>query len=215
MSLDCPAEPPPFDPVTKRSDSTLAGEGVHRKGANYATTAAGTTDHRLERRGARCRRSPAPAARTFPQPSLLRSPPRAAGDLSLTHRPRFAPRDRLVLAAPSRVLPRRSWSAFLVGPETLLRWHGRLVARHRTYPHRAPGRPPIDGQVRELIPRLARQNNSWATCGSSVSYARSGSTFRPRWCATCSERPGSAGTQARPAGPALAPAPARRDDARL
>lgn len=31
-------------------------------------------------------------------------------------RPRLEPGDRLVLAALSRVLPRRSWSAFLVQP---------------------------------------------------------------------------------------------------
>ncbi len=43
-------------------------------------------------------------------------------------RPQFAPRDRLLLAALSRVLPRRSWQAFLVTPETLMRWHRRLVA---------------------------------------------------------------------------------------
>lgn len=34
-------------------------------------------------------------------------------------RPRFEPRDRLLLAALSRVLPRRSWRAFIVRPETL------------------------------------------------------------------------------------------------
>jgi hypothetical protein len=56
-------------------------------------------------------------------------------------RPRCAPRDRLLLAALSRVLPRRAWRALSVRPETLLRWHRRLGARHSTYPHRRPGRP--------------------------------------------------------------------------
>ena len=76
-------------------------------------------------------------------------------------RPRFAARDRLVLAALSRVLPRHSWRAFSVKPETLLRWHRRLVANHWTYPHRRPARPPIDHEVRELILRVARENKSW------------------------------------------------------
>jgi putative transposase len=76
-------------------------------------------------------------------------------------RPRFEPSDRLVLAALSRVLPRRSWNAFPVRPETLLRWHQRLVARRWTYPHHRPGRPPIEREVRELIVRLARENTSW------------------------------------------------------
>jgi putative transposase len=76
-------------------------------------------------------------------------------------RPRLAERDRLVLAALSRVMPRRSWQAFLVTPETLLRWHRRIIARRWTYPHRRPGRPPLDQQVRQLILRLARENSHW------------------------------------------------------
>jgi transposase InsO family protein len=76
-------------------------------------------------------------------------------------RPRFAPSDRLLLAALSQVLPRRSWRAFLVTPETLLRWHRRLVAKSWTYPHRRPGRPAIDRKVRGLILRLARENSGW------------------------------------------------------
>jgi putative transposase len=76
-------------------------------------------------------------------------------------RPRFEEHDRLLLAALSRVLPRRSWSVFLVQPETLLRWHRRMVARHWTYPRRRPGRPPIERELRELVLRLARENSSW------------------------------------------------------
>jgi putative transposase len=48
-------------------------------------------------------------------------------------RPKFEPADRALLAALSRVLPRARWSCFLVEPETLLRWHRRLVAGVWTY----------------------------------------------------------------------------------
>lgn len=76
-------------------------------------------------------------------------------------RARFETHDRLLLSALSRVLPRHSWNAFLVRPETLLRWHRRLVARRWTYPHQPSGRPPIGREVRELVLRLARENPSW------------------------------------------------------
>ncbi len=77
------------------------------------------------------------------------------------NRARFERQDRVLLAAFSRVLPRRSWSAFSVRPETLLRWHRQLVVRRWTYPHRSPGRPPISSEVRELVVRLARENPNW------------------------------------------------------
>jgi putative transposase len=78
-----------------------------------------------------------------------------------TPRPRLEPADRALLAAVSRVLPKSRWSCFLVKPETLLRWHRRLVAGAWTYPHRQPGRPPLDQEVQQLIVRLAKENPRW------------------------------------------------------
>jgi putative transposase len=77
-------------------------------------------------------------------------------------RPKLGPGDRALLAAISRVLPPRSrWSCFFVTPETLLRWHRRLVAGAWTYPHHQTGRPPLDQDVQQPIVRLARENPRW------------------------------------------------------
>jgi putative transposase len=77
-------------------------------------------------------------------------------------RPAYRRRDRLLLAACSRLLPRTSWQAFLVTPQTLLRWHRDLVRRKWTYRRRGvPGRPPVDDELRGLIVRMARENPRW------------------------------------------------------
>jgi putative transposase len=78
-----------------------------------------------------------------------------------TPRPKLEPADRALLAAISRVLPRAHWSCFFVTPETLLRWHRRLVAGAWTFPHHQTGRPPLDQQVQQLIVHLARENPRW------------------------------------------------------
>jgi hypothetical protein len=77
------------------------------------------------------------------------------------HRPDLQPADRVVLAALSRLLPRQHWAAFFVTPAALLRWHRQLIARHWTYPHARPGRPPVDREIRELVLRLAAENPAW------------------------------------------------------
>jgi putative transposase len=75
--------------------------------------------------------------------------------------PKLEPTDRALLAAVSRALPRSRWSCFLVRPETLLRWHRRLVAGAWTYPQRHTGRPRLDEDVQLLIVRLATENPRW------------------------------------------------------
>jgi putative transposase len=76
-------------------------------------------------------------------------------------RPKLEPADRALLAAISRLLPRSRWSCFLVTPQTLLRWHRRLIAGAWTYPHHGHGRPPLDDSVQHLIVRLATENPRW------------------------------------------------------
>ena len=78
-----------------------------------------------------------------------------------TGRARYEPRDRALLAALSRALRRDRWSAFTVTPETLMRWHRRMVSRRWTYDGRGPGRPRLDPYLAELILRLARENPRW------------------------------------------------------
>src|SRR6266498_4766296 len=76
-------------------------------------------------------------------------------------RPPLRRRDRVLLAAASRLLPRERWPVLLVSPQTLLRWQRELVARRWTFRRRRAGRPPLDPQVRELILRLGRENPRW------------------------------------------------------
>jgi putative transposase len=78
-------------------------------------------------------------------------------------RMRYEPADRVWLTALSRLIPRHRWDeVFGVTPDTLLRWHRRLVAGRWTYPHRtASGRPPKPISIRRLVVTMARQNPGW------------------------------------------------------
>ncbi len=75
-------------------------------------------------------------------------------------RPDLKPHDRAILAAASRVLPKSRWPSLFVRPETVLRWHRSIVARRWTCPRRQ-GRPPTQGEVRQLVIRLAEDNPTW------------------------------------------------------
>jgi putative transposase len=76
-------------------------------------------------------------------------------------RPQFSWTDRALVAALARLVPRERWAAFLITPNTILRWHRALVRQRWTYPHRRPGRPALPEETVDLIVRLARENPRW------------------------------------------------------
>jgi hypothetical protein len=80
-----------------------------------------------------------------------------------------------LLAALLHRLPRRTLQRLrlLVRPDTLLRWHRELLARRHTAASRPkrPGRPRTVRSIRVLVLRLAKENPSWATGESTVSFS--------------------------------------------
>jgi putative transposase len=81
--------------------------------------------------------------------------------LRKTPRPRLSWADRAFISTLVRRLPRHRRIGLFITPNTILRWHQRLVSRRWTTQHRQPGRPAIPAGVRALAVRLATENPTW------------------------------------------------------
>jgi putative transposase len=70
------------------------------------------------------------------------------------------------LAAKGKRLGRRLLMqvATIVTPDTILRWHRRLIAAKWTYPGKRVGRPGLMKEIRALIVRFAKENSTWGYC---------------------------------------------------
>jgi len=70
------------------------------------------------------------------------------------------------LAAKGKILGRRVLAriATSVTPDTIIRWHHRLIAMKWTHASRRVGRPGIMKAIRKLIVRMATDNSSWGYC---------------------------------------------------
>ena len=99
-------------------------------------------------------------------------------------RPKLDWADRAVLAALARLLPRQVRRSRLVTPDTLLRWHRRLVCWRWTYPPKT-GRPSVDANLVVLIGQMARENQAGVTSGSKASCSASGTGSGPPRCGGC------------------------------
>ena len=72
---------------------------------------------------------------------------------------------RRLLAVKGKPLGRKILSeiASIVTPDTILRWHRRLIAKKWDYSDRQkkPGRPAISAEIKRLVLKLAKENSSW------------------------------------------------------
>lgn len=76
---------------------------------------------------------------------------------------RLTDAQRARLAVKGKVLGRKVLNelANIVTPDTIMRWHRRLIALKWTYKHRKPGRPGVMRHITELTLRMARENSSY------------------------------------------------------
>jgi hypothetical protein len=51
--------------------------------------------------------------------------------------------------------------ATVVTPDTLLRWHGELVARKWTYTRKGTGRRGVLAEIQQLVVRMAEDSPTW------------------------------------------------------
>jgi putative transposase len=99
-------------------------------------------------------------------------------------RPKLDWADRMVLAALARLLPGPGRMSRLVTPDTLLRWHRRLLRWRWTYPPKG-GRPPVDAKLAVLIEQMRERTPAGATSGSRASCSASGTGWGPPRCGGC------------------------------
>jgi putative transposase len=73
---------------------------------------------------------------------------------------------RRLLAAKGKAIGRKALMelATIVTPDTIPRWHRRLIAEKWDYSDRrkkAPGRPPVPADISRLVLRMAEENPTW------------------------------------------------------
>ncbi|MET0168054.1 MAG: hypothetical protein ABW318_24075 [Vicinamibacterales bacterium] len=77
---------------------------------------------------------------------------------------RFTDAERALLARKAKAVGRKALLELdtIVSPDTLLRWHRRLVAQKWNFiDRRGVGRPGVMRHISELIVRMAQDNRSW------------------------------------------------------
>src|SRR5437773_2975023 len=95
---------------------------------------------------------------------LLRAENRLLKERLRGRRIRFTDAEQALLARKAKAVGRKALLELdtIVSPDTLLRWHRRLVAQKWTFAERrGAGRPGIMRHISELIVRMAQENPRW------------------------------------------------------
>ena len=96
---------------------------------------------------------------------------------------RFTDAERALLARKAKAVGRKALLELdtIVSPDTLLRWHRRLVALKGIFAaRRGPGRPGVMRHISALIVRMAEENPGWGIHAYPRSVSQSPSQGRPR-----------------------------------
>ena len=80
------------------------------------------------------------------------------------NRPALAEQDWALLGAVAAALSQPQRAGWLVTPQTLLGWHRTRIARHRTQPARAPGRPRTKDARRPPCAQARTADRNLRTC---------------------------------------------------
>jgi transposase len=109
---------------------------------------------------------------------------------------------RKLLAVKGKTIGRKGLKevSLIVTPDTILRWHRKLVAQKWDYTERRktkPGRPQVSDEIKKLVLQMAKQNPSWgydrivgalANLGLTVSAQTVGNVLKRHGIAPAPER---------------------------
>ena len=97
---------------------------------------------------------------------------------------RLTDEQRRRLGAKSKRLGRQTLNrvATIVTPDTIMRWHRRLIALKWTYEAKRVGRPGLMKTIAALIVRMALENSGWGYCRIQGELKQLGHRVAPMTC---------------------------------
>jgi len=94
-------------------------------------------------------------------------------------RPKLNDQDRIFWITMLRLLDTWREALHIVQPDTIIRWHRKLIAMKWTYETKRVGRPGLMKAIKALIVRMATDNSNWGYCRIQGELKGIGHTVAP------------------------------------